>query len=113
MQKKEDKTKLTRFEIACEVVFLTVATIALYLLGMKWVGHHDWDFPWRVIPYKLSALIVLALDVALIIGIWIIGMKKWWPLKNIHAKVILTLLVLTLSAIILTDLFFISLFNAW
>jgi len=111
MQKKEDKTKLTRFEIACEVVFLTVATIALYLLGTKWVSRHD--LPYQLIPYRLSALIVLALDVALIIGIWIIGMKKWWPLKNIHAKVILTLLVLTLSAIILTDLFLLSLFNAW
>jgi len=106
MHEDEQKIPVNRFEIACEIVFLAAATIALYLFGATWVFHHDWGFPWRIIPVKLSALIVFGLDVA-----WIIAMKKWSHMKNIHIKIILTLLVLTLSAIILTDLYAIYLFN--
>ncbi|MBA7663608.1 hypothetical protein ES703_71653 [subsurface metagenome] len=106
MQENEQKSPVNRFEIACEIVFLAAATIALYLFGATWVFHHDWGFPWRIIPAKLSALTVLGLDVA-----WIIAVKKCSRIKNIHIKIILTLLVLTLSAIILTDMYFIYLFN--
>lgn len=106
MQENEQKGPVNRFEIACEIVFLTAATIALYLFVATWVFHHDWGFPWRMIPVKLSALIVLGLDVA-----WIIAVKKWLRIKNVHIKIILILLVLTLSAIILTDLYAICIFN--
>jgi hypothetical protein len=99
MQDKESKGPVNRLEIAFSVVFLTVAAIALYLFGVKWVLSRDWYFPWRIIPYRLSAVIVLCLDVT-----WIIGVKKWWRLKDTYMKVILTLLVFVLSAIVLTDL---------
>ena len=99
MQDKERKSPVNRLEIAFCVVFLTVAAIALYCFGVKWLLRHNWNFPWRIIPYRLSAAIVLCLDVT-----WIIGMKKWWRRKDTYMKVILTLLVFILSAIVLTDL---------
>ena len=99
MQDKERKSPVSRLEIAFLVVFLTVASITLYLFGFILVLRHDWYFPWRIIPYRLSAAIVLCLDVT-----WIIGMKKWWRLKDTYMKVILTLLVFVLSAIVLTDM---------
>ena len=37
MQDKERKSLVSRLEIAFLVVFLTVASIALYLFGLKWV----------------------------------------------------------------------------
>lgn len=106
MQDKERKSPVNRLEIAFWVVFLTVASIALYLFGLKWVARHDWYFPWRIIPYRLSAAIVLCLDVT-----WIIGIKKWWRRKDTYMKVILTVLVFVLSAIVLTDLYIIYAFS--
>jgi len=109
MQENEQKSPVDRFEVACQVVFLTVAGIALYFIGIKWVLGREWYYPWRIIPVKLSALIVLGLDAT-----WIIAMKKWLRLKNIHIKIILkilTMFVLTLSAMILTDLYLIYLFR--
>jgi len=109
MQENEQKGPVNRFEIACEIVFLTAAGIALYFIGIKWVLGREWYYPWRIIPEKLSALIVLGLGVA-----WIIAVKKWLPTKNVHIKIILkilTMLVLTLLAMILTDLYVIYLFR--
>ncbi len=106
MQDKERKSLLSHLKIAFLVVFLTVASIALYCFGILWVLRHDWDFPWRIIPCRLSAIIVLCLDVT-----WIIGMKKWWRLKDSYIKAILTMLVFVLSAVVLTDLYFIYFFS--
>jgi hypothetical protein len=109
MQEDEQKGPVNRFEIAYEIGFLTAAGIALYFIGIKWVLGREWYYPWRIIPVKLSTLIVLGLGVA-----WIIAAKKWLPTKNAHIKIILkilTMLVLTLLAMILTDLYVIYLFR--
>jgi len=79
-----------------EIVFLAILTPVIYLgatrLLFEPINFHMgyWFFSW------LGFFIVLGFDV-----VWVVLMKLW-PLKNIKVKIVLTLLVLTLSASVLT-----------
>ena len=69
------------------------------------------DFPHHYllrIPEGLSYLIILGFDLA-----WIVGMK-FLPLKNIRIKIISTWLILLASAVAISDLYLINMFqNMW
>ena len=97
MQEKNPKISLTPFEI----VLLAILIPIIYLGAVISIFGKEYNLPWRMVSVRLVVFIVLGFDM-----IWVILMK-FWPLKYTRAKVLLTLLVLTLSAIILTDLYLI------
>lgn len=101
MQEKNPKIPLTSFEI----VFLAILIPIIYLGAVISIFGKEYYLPWRMVSVKLVVFIVLGFDM-----IWVILMK-FWPLKYTRAKVLLTLLVLTLSAIILTDLYLIYMWH--
>ncbi len=106
MQDKEQKSPVNRFEIACEVVFLAIVAIVVYGGGILLLGKPISRYMpvWFLNP--LCFFSILALDT-----IWIVGMKFWRP-KNITIKIIkkiLYVLVLALSASVLTSWFMIKL----
>jgi hypothetical protein len=83
--------------IILEVIALAVLTIASYLGSMWWllgiIGYiFSSDFP--PVIYLVTILIFDVLWLATI---------KFWPLKNIHIKIILTLLVIAFSAAFITS----------
>ena len=99
MQKKIDKTRLSRLDI----VFLVIATPIIYLGGIKLLFVPLVDaiyYPHRKIFTGIAFLIILAFD-----AVWVVLMR-YRPLKNIprRLKIFLTVLVLTLSAIVLSCL---------
>jgi len=98
MQDKEQKSQTNRFEIACQIVFLAIMAIAVYIGGVlllgKPIAHH---IPWFFGPIGPS--IILLLNVT-----WIVGMKIW-KLKTEQMKIIkkiLSVFLFSLSASLLT-----------
>ena len=96
---QEDERK---FPFRCwEIVSMSVLVPIIYLTAVLSIFGKEYNLPWRMVSDRLVVFMILGLDMT-----WIILMK-FWPLKNTRAKVLLTLLVLTLSAIGLTDLYLI------
>ena len=86
----------------------TIASIVLYFGSITFIYGKEYNLPWRMISSKLAVFIVLGFDIT-----WC-GIILLCPFCNRHAKIILTVLVLTLSAIILTDLYLIAMWhNMW
>lgn len=100
MQKKIDKTRLSRLDI----VFLVIATLLVYIGAIKLLfipigeAFYSRAIYQQRISLGLVFLILLGFDVA-----WIVLMRLW-PLKNIPKRlsIFLTVLVLTLSASVFT-----------
>lgn len=93
MQDDKGKYKLRRWEIVLWVILTPIiylGTTMLLFKPMNSVYMPDWFFSW------LGFFIVLGFDV-----VWFVIMRLW-PLKNIKVKIVLTLLVITLSASVLT-----------
>jgi hypothetical protein len=88
-----------------EVFFVAILSLAIYLGGVMLIFGKEYNLPWRMISSGTAVFIVLGFDV-----IWII-MMVLRPRKNVRAKVLLTLIVLILSAIVLTDLFLIDMWH--
>ena len=99
MRDKEQKSPVNRFGIICEIVFLGIVAIAVYvgatlLLGEP-INRHmpNWFFG------PIGLFMILGFDI-----IWVIGMKIW-KLKSVQVKIIkkiLSVLVFALSASVLT-----------
>ena len=106
MQEENRKNKLRRWE----TVSLVILTLIVYLLGCLILIPSEYDYPHRYLTNIdlswLSYLIVLGFDIG-----WIILMKRW-SYKNARDKIVLTWFILTLSALILTDLFVIGVFRS-
>jgi hypothetical protein len=84
-----------------EILLLLVVTPIIYLESVMLIFGKEYNLPWRMISERLSVMLVLGFDV-----MWV-GLMILRPLKSTRAKVLLTLLVFTLSAVILTDLYLI------
>ena len=91
--------KKRKFLLIClELIFLAVLTALIY------VGSYVLLFgPMDLLISKgistwVALFVILGFDL-----VWIIIMKLW-PLKNIHVKIVLTLIVFAVSASILTCL---------
>jgi hypothetical protein len=97
MQGKKRKLPLSSLEVVSLVIMLPV----IYLGSLMLIFGKEYHLPWRIVSGEIAISIILVFDV-----IWII-MMSLWPPKITRAKLILTLLVLTLSAIALTDLYLI------
>jgi branched-subunit amino acid transport protein len=100
MQENEQKIPIDRFEVTCEIVFLTILAIVVYVGGILFLGKPISRYMpvWFLNP--LCFFSILALD-----AIWIMGMK-FWRTKNVTIKIIkkiLSTLVLSLSASVLTS----------
>lgn len=83
------------------IILLIILTPLVYLGAVMLIYGKEYNLPWRMFSDRLVVFIVLGFDV-----IWVI-LVTLWPLKSIRAKAVLTLLVFTLSAVILTDLYLI------
>jgi len=88
-----------------EVFFVAILSLAIYLGVVMLIFGKDYNLPWRIISSGTAVFIVLGFDV-----IWII-MMVLRPRKNVRARVLLTFIVLILSAIVLTDLFLIDMWH--
>ncbi len=97
MQDKKRKQLLLRLEY----VSLSILVPIIYLSVVRLIFGKEYNLPWRIISNELALTIILGFDI-----IWVISMIAF-PFKNKHIKILITLLVLTISAIILTDLFLI------
>jgi len=110
MQNQKSKVFLRCLNIVLSVI-VVVLTGVIYLWGLRVIIPSESDYPHRYLYLYfrgLSFLIVLGFDV-----VWIILMRLW-PLKNTKLKIVLTLVIFTLSAIVLTDLLIIHAFqNMW
>lgn len=95
MQEKSPKIPLTPFE----VVFLAILSLIIYLSTFILLREPIEYYVFEEIPTWLVFLVILGFDVAWTIGVCL------WPLKNIKVKIVLTVIVLTLSASILTCLY--------
>lgn len=100
MQEDEQKSPVNRFEIACEIVFLTIMAIAVYV-GSIWllgepINRHmpNWFFS------PIGLFMILGLDV-----IWIFCMKlrKSKTKRMSRVKRFLSVLIFSLSASVLTS----------
>ena len=93
MQEKKRKFPFTPLEtilLAILTPIIYLGTTMLLFKPMNSVYMPDWFFSW------LGFFIVLGFDV-----VWVVIMRLW-PLKNIKVKIVLTVLVITLSASVLT-----------
>ena len=97
MQEKKCEFPLSKLEI----VLSAALTPVIYIGSVMLIFGREHNLPWRMISVGIAVTLVLGFDV-----IWIILMI-FLPLKSTRAKMLLTLSVLTLSAIILTDLYLI------
>jgi hypothetical protein len=92
MQENKRKLSLTWWEIVClAILALIVYFGGTMLLGKQMNLHLG---PWFFTPVGL--LVVLGFDI-----IWVVLMKLW-PLQNVKVKLVLTVLVLTLSVSVIT-----------
>lgn len=81
MQEDEQKGPVNRFEIACEIGFLTIMAIAIYIGGILFLGKPIARLiPWFFGP--IGFFMILLLDV-----IWIVGMKIS-KIKSVQMKII-------------------------
>ena len=87
------------------VILIPVIYLGGFVLLVVW-QERSCPYFFESNPYGLSYFIVLGFDV-----VWVILMKLW-PYKNIKVKIVFTLLVFILSALVLTDLFIIGVFNS-
>jgi len=87
------------------VVLIVTLTPIIYGIGVMFLYGREYHLPWRVIPSKAVIVAVIGFDV-----IWFVAMKLW-KAKNVHLKVILTILLLVLSAVILSDLYLIHMWH--
>jgi len=101
MEEEKRKFPLSSFEVVCLAIILPV----IYLGSVLLIYGKEYHLPWRIVYIvageAAAITIILAFDV-----VWVI-MVLLRAQKRTRTKLILTLLVLTLSAIALTDLFFI------
>jgi len=109
MLDKEQKEPVNRFEIACEIVFLAIMAIGIYIGAILLLGKPISRYMpiWFLNP--LCFFSILALD-----ALWIMGMK-FWRTKNVTIKIIkkiLSVFVLALSASVLTHWLIIKLLRA-
>jgi ABC-type phosphate/phosphonate transport system permease subunit len=84
-----------RLSVTSEVIILIILAVGLYLGELKLLVDPisimgDWPFSTQFFAA------VLTFDV-----IWFVTIRVW-PLKNVHVKIILTILVVTFSAAIMT-----------
>lgn len=99
MQEEEQKSPVNRFEVACEIVSLTVLAVAVYIGGLLLlyfpIAFHmpEWFFG------PLGCFIILGFDI-----VWITGRRLWNPLrsKTRIIKKTLSVLIFSLSASVLT-----------
>lgn len=108
MQDNEQKSPVDRFERACEIVFLGIVAIVVYGGGILLLGKPINRYMPVGFLNPLCFFSILALD-----AIWIIGMKFWRP-KNETIRIIkkiLSVLVLALSASVLTHWSILNLFD--
>jgi len=101
MDEKKRKFPIATTEIICWVVLAAI----VYFAGIMLIFPKEYNLPWRMISTRLTILIVLGLNVG-----WIVIMKPW-KTNNTKLRFILTLAVLTLSAVVLTDLYLIHMWN--
>ncbi len=98
MQEDEQKSPVNRFDVACEIVFLVIMAIAIYVGGVLFLGKPiAHQMPWFFSP--IGPFMILGFDI-----IWIIGMKLQ-KVKIVQIKIIkkiLSVLVFSLSASLLT-----------
>ena len=92
---QEKKQKLRRWEIVSMAILTPIIFSVATMLLLRPIENVVY-YPHRKISTLVAFLVDLGFDVA-----WIIIMKLW-PLENIKVKIVLTLLVLTFSAAILT-----------
>ncbi len=97
MQEKKRKFPLSKLDIVLSAVLSPV----IYIGSVMLLFGREYKLPWRMISEGIAVMLVMGFDL-----IWIVLMI-FGPLRNTRAKVLLTLSVLTLSAIILTDLYLI------
>ncbi len=94
MQQKRRKILL----VSLKAVGLAVLIPVVYWIAFKLLLDPVEVFVFEKIPTWLVFLIVIGVNIG-----WIVVMKVW-PLKSIYIKIVLTLLVFTLSASFLTCL---------
>jgi hypothetical protein len=108
MQEEKKKFALRIIEITLLTILTPIICFSVFFLLM---AGNEFNYPHRYLYFYLRGLsffVVLGFDV-----VWIILMRLW-PLKSIRLKIILTWAVLTLSAIVLVDLYGIHVFqNMW
>ncbi len=104
MQEKKRKFPLTPLETILLAILTPIIYVGGFMSLVVWQKRSYPDF-FENNPYGLSYFIVLGFD-----AVWIVLMKLW-PYRNIKVKVVLTLLVFILSALVLTDLFITGVFN--
>jgi hypothetical protein len=108
MQDDEQQNPVDRFECACEIVFLGFLAIVVYGGGILYLGKPINLYMPVGFLNPLFFFSILALD-----AFWIIGMK-FWRTKNITINIIkkiLSVLVLALSASVLTHWAILNLFE--
>jgi hypothetical protein len=89
-----EKRKLVM--ILLEVIFLLVAIPMLYWGGVKLLLGPIADILYDRLPTTVVIFIVLFFDL-----FWV-AVIIFWPKGKIHARILLTILVLTLSAVVIT-----------
>jgi hypothetical protein len=92
MQEEKRKLPLSRWEIVCLAILTPIVYWRAMRLLIKPMNEHMgyWFYT------ALGLLVVLGFDI-----VWVI-MMKLWPLKNAKVKIVLTVLVLTLSASVIS-----------
>lgn len=86
------------FALVILTVGVYVGMMMLFLSPPEWiVGNALYFLTGEGFSSKTPLIIVLTFD-----AIWI-AMMKFWPLKNIHFKIVLTLLVFAFSASFVTS----------
>jgi len=94
--------------VMLEVVALAILTIAAYFGSMWLLGitiyaflpylNRRWNIPIGDFSPVMCLIMILIFN-----ALWIATIK-FWPLKNIHVKIVLTLLVFAFSAAFVTGL---------
>jgi len=97
MQQERRKSTFGRWELVCVIILVPV----MYTAVVVSIYGKEYNLPWRMISEGLSVMLVLGSDT-----VWILLMT-FCRLKSTRANVLLTLLLFTLSAVILTDLYLI------
>ena len=83
-----------------EIILLVILVLIIYVGSFRMLL---WPIDESMLSTQLACLMVIGFDV-----IWCIAMKIW-PLKNIRIKIVLSILVFTLSASVLSCFMFFEL----
>jgi len=102
----KQKYKLRRWECILWVVLTPIAYLALCFI----VTSTEYDYPHRELIHLFKSesmpyIAILGLDT-----LWVIIMK-FCPLGSRRTKIILSLLILTLSAVAITDIYLINMWH--